>query len=478
MTNALSQLDELWEANADYARSVGLSGSATRTLLYLFALRFLSTHEPQLQNFWREMRLDSVFRQPFTGEKLDELTRVIEKRFPQLTRVFTQQLLPGLRATESLLERWVRSLDALGGTIKVNSREFGTWFSQKCESVVLGGGDGFQLTTPRPVAELMLRLAAPCANESVHDPCLGIGTILAVAAARIETREQSPTLSGQEIQPDVADLARLRLFLLGAHDVRINIGDVLRHPQFTQPGGPMNAELGIWPADDLELETFDVVLCDPPYGQRFGDTRFAEIDPYRRFVYGRLGRASGDMAFAQHAIACLKPHGRSVTLIPHGPLLRGGADLDIRTNMIAADVIDAVIGLPSGVLPGQSLELALLLCGRNKKESGRADKILFINASHRREALATTGNWQSLTDEIVAILENRKEVPNLARIVSREEIENNAFSLQPRRYIDRESQTSRIDILAAFLEARRSEHEAIQHAERMTDLLTQLERTK
>lgn len=480
MTDTSSQLDGLWETNVDYARSIGFSG-ATRTLLYLFALRFLSTQDKILEGLWGEVR---IRHGRFSGnlglarEMLQKLTQGVEKRFPELEQVFTQQLLPGLGSAESLLDRWVWGLDVLGASVKVTSSDFGHWFDRMCETIAVGGADGFQFATPRPLAELMVHLAAPTFGESVHDPCAGVGTILAAAVTRVGNPQNLPALSGQEIEPGVVALAQLRLFLLGASEIRLRSGDVIRHPEFVQNV----TETDFFGRSRLtkgnDLETFDVVLCDPPYGQRFGDIHFAEFDPYRRFVYGRPGRTSGDLAFVQHAIACLKPHGRAVTLIPHGPLFRGGADVRIRTNMIADDVIDAVIGLPSGMLPGLSLELALLLCRRDKKESGRPERVLFIDASQRRDALGTSSKWQALADEIVSICANSTDVPSFARVVARTEIEHNLCSLQPRRYISREDQTQSVDIRATLAEAVRHERDAVRHAELMERLLEQLSGVK
>lgn len=477
MTDVSLQLDALWEANTDYARSIGLSGATTRSLLYLFALRFLSTGNETLESLWRELgtrQSRSSGNLGSANEKLQELTREVEKRLPELQGVFTQQLLPALRSAESLLDRWVSSLDTLGRSVKADPLCFGDWFDQACESVAVGGADGFQFATPRPLAKLMVRLAAPNAGESVHDPCAGIGTILAATVPRVSKPRHSPTLSGQEIQAGVAGLARLRLFLVGARDVRIYVGDVLRHPEFVRHV----TEADPWGRPQLvkshDPETFDVVVCDPPYGQRFGDVQFAESDPYRRFVYGRPGRTSGDMAFIQHAIACLKPHGRAVTLIPHGPLFRGGADAQVRTNMIADDIIDAVIGLPSGMLPGLSLEPALLLCRRDRKKLGRAGRILFIDASQCRDQLATSSKWQGLTDEIASIFAHYSDAPALAKVVPLAEIEANEFSLQPRRYVTERDRTQRIDTRAALAEAADYEREAASHAERMAQLLRQL----
>jgi type I restriction enzyme M protein len=328
--------------------------------------------------------------------------------------------------------------------------------------------------TPRPLAQLMVRLAAPIADDSIHDPCMGIGTILAAAVAQADPAAQLLALSGQEIQPGVAALARLRLFLLGARNVRVHVGDVLRNPAFVQrethttpPGWRPFEESG-------GLETFDVVLCDPPYGQRFGDIQFAESDQYRRFVYGLPGRTSGDMTFIQHTFACLKPTGRAVVLIPHGPLFRGGADMEVRHNMIAGDIIDAVIGLPAGMLPGLSLELALLICRRNKKDLGREAHVLFIDASQQRDAPGNPAKWQTLADEIVSICADPADRPSLSRVVARAEIEANEFSLQPRRYIARQDPKDRIDIQSTMAEARDLEHAAVRYAEAMEQLLGRL----
>jgi type I restriction-modification system DNA methylase subunit len=143
--------------------------------------------------------------------------------------------------------------------------------------------------------------------------------------------------------------------------------------------------------------------------------------------------------------------------------------------MLADDIVDAVIGLPSGTLPGLSIEPALLICRLDRKDEKRAGHILFIDASQRRDALRSSSAWQALADEIVSIYSSGTDSPSLARVATRTEVEHNLSSLQPRRYIARDMHLDPIDPRAALEEAAVHEAEATRNAAIMDRLLDRLD---
>jgi hypothetical protein len=447
MAELLAELQTLFDRNVDRSRSIGWAGSAARVLLQLFVLRFFSTTTTLELAKLGERLADrrEVANHPAT---IDLLARVVEDEFPQLRGIFTDHMMPGLRSAESLLPQWIDDLYNMGPMLKECADLFGGWFGAMVDSVVGGGGTGSQYTTPRAVADLMLKLSDAKPHESVHDPCVGLGALLAAAITQSPQRAVQINVSGQEIDPDIAVFARLRLFLLGARNALILVGDVLRRPLFR------HAE---------QLRRFDLVLCDPPYGQRLGSAEFAHFDYHERFPFGAPGRASSDVAFLQHAISCTAPNGRALVLIAHGPLFRGGGDATVRKNLVLADVIEAVIGLPFGVLPGLPIEPALILC-RQQKDAGRAGNILFVDASERREVLGSPLLWQQFVNELHAIVREARSVPELSQVVSNEEIANHQFSLQPRRFVARKQERARIDVQHFLAEAARFEVEGSRQA--------------
>ena len=66
-------------------------------------------------------------------------------------------------------------------------------------------------------------------------------------------------------------------------------------------------------------------------------------------------------------------------VVPHGVLFRGSQEGEIRKGILEDDLVEAVIGLPSGLFYGTGIPAALLIINKNKGVERRG-KVLFINA--------------------------------------------------------------------------------------------------
>ncbi len=77
-----------------------------------------------------------------------------------------------------------------------------------------------------------------------------------------------------------------------------------------------------------QLETFNVILANPPYSiKRWNRSKF-ENDPYGRNLFGTPPQGTADYAFQQHILKSLDPkNGRSIVLWPHGILFRDSEKL-------------------------------------------------------------------------------------------------------------------------------------------------------
>ena len=53
--------------------------------------------------------------------------------------------------------------------------------------------------------------------------------------------------------------------------------------------------------------------------------------------------------FVQHMISSLNSKGKMAVIMPHGVLFRGGAEKEIRTGIVESRILEAIIGLPSGL---------------------------------------------------------------------------------------------------------------------------------
>ena len=105
-------------------------------------------------------------------------------------------------------------------------------------------------------------------------------------------RESFGRIYGQEKNLATSAIARMNLYLHGAQDFRVTQGDTLRSPNYMYRG---------------ELQTFDCVVANPPFGlKNWGADAFAS-DVYGRNIWGCPTDASADFAWIQHIVKSMDP---------------------------------------------------------------------------------------------------------------------------------------------------------------------------
>lgn len=307
---------------------------AGRRVLALTALGALAASAGE-DEAWRRVRNVSVhggsgFDQ---AAALDDVAHRVERAVPELIGVFTQALIPDLLQVRGELP----GLTALAvQTLEISdvglAGEFGRWFDEALDIVSVGRHMG-EFTTPRGLAALMARLAAPSAGQRVIDPSCGLGSVL----ARLGDLAPHLVLSGQDRSALAAAYGRLRLYLLDQHtDIRVE--DALKIETFRSE------------------ETFDRVVCNPPFGQAgadLEDTLLKQRFPDIPFRYEAL--------FLSYCQQRLAPNGRGVVAVPYPFLSRRGREADYRKWLVSAGHVEGIVALPSGVVSWTDVPMALIV---------------------------------------------------------------------------------------------------------------------
>ena len=286
------------------------------------------------------------------------------------------------------------------------------------------GKMGGQFYTPNEVIKLLIDLVKPGEGMDIYDPTCGTGGILISARNYVEANGQDTSnvfLSGQEINFQTLVVCKLNMLLHGIFNSDIKSGDTLQNPQHIK---------------NEEIMKFDRVVANPPFSLGNWGRKYAENDFYQRYQFGVPPKHSGDMAFVQHMIASLKDDGVMGVVVTHGVLLRGGAEGEIRRGILENDLLEAVIGLPSLLLPGTSIPCSLLIINKKKKPHKKG-KVLFIDASHnfRKEKLKNIIGQDEI-GKIVSCFDSFEEIDSFSKIVSINQLKNNSFNLYVKRYID------------------------------------------
>jgi len=222
--------------------------------------------------------------------------------------------------------------------------------------------------TNRTLVHLMAQMLEPHPGESCYDPTCGTAGMLISTVAELKRQGKewrNLSLYGQELNYGTSAIGKMNMFLHGIEDAHIAHGDTLKNPAFTNVDG--------------HLQTFDIVLANPPYSIKNWDRELFSNDPYGRNMWGTPPQGRADYAFFQHIAASLKPRtGRAAILFPHGVLFRQ-EEATMRHAAVESDLIEAVIGLGPGLFYNSPME-AVVIVLRATKPQERKNKILFINA--------------------------------------------------------------------------------------------------
>ena len=286
------------------------------------------------------------------------------------------------------------------------------------------GKKGGEFYTPSEVVKLLVALLQPHAGMRIYDPTVGSGGMLVQTRNYLVAHGENPanlSLFGQEMNLNTWAICKMNMFLHGVFNADIRKGDTIREPQHVQNG---------------ELMRFDRVIANPPFSLAAWGKDSADNDGYGRFPYGTPPKDSGDLAFVQHMIASLNNEGMAGVVMPHGVLFRGSSEKEIRKGILKDDLLEAVIGLPAALFYGTGIPASILIINKNKPAQ-RQGKVLFINAELDYQE---GKNQNSLREEdiakIVATFNNYADVKRYAKVVSLEEIAENDYNLNIRRYAD------------------------------------------
>ncbi len=313
------------------------------------------------------------------------------------------------------------------------------------------GKKGGEFYTPREVERIIIGIVKPHQKDHIYDPTAGSGGFLLEAYNYLKDKSNEQLartlyLYGQEINISTFAIAKINMFLHGLDSADIRRGDTLANPQFLNNMG--------------NLQTFDIVVANPPYSIKDWEFELFKNDKYGRTQgYELPPQKNADYAFVLHILKSLNVNGRAGVVLPHGVLFRGGSEGRIREQIIKNDLLEAVIGLPPKLFYGTGIPAAILIFNRNKAENKKG-KVLIIDAE--RDFLeGKNQNFLRKQDieKIIKVYNQYQDVEKYARAVDIKEVEGNEYSLNVRRYIDGNEEQEQIDVKQVWKELKTLEVE-------------------
>jgi type I restriction-modification system DNA methylase subunit/predicted DNA-binding transcriptional regulator AlpA len=327
--------------------------------------------------------------------------------------------------------RWLRSVSAstlmplnqfLRELSRLHPEQLREAFETFHDRLTLSVKRGYDTTaTSADLTDLIATLAADIPGP-VHDPVVGSARMLFAVGAQGRNRI---ALTGQEINPGVWAQAVQRAVIRGEAQARIVLGDTILDDKF----GLSNAS---------------VVVMDPPYGLRVPNPDHLHLDG--RFRFG-VSSSTADMLWPQIAIAHLADRGRAFVLAPMRTLFASSTG-KVRKELIRQGVVEAIIGLPSGLAMTTHVPLALWILAR-PGQTADPERVLLIdgtrnkNLDHGALALAVRA-WRD--QKLVA-----EDLP--ATTVSIADLASNEWVLTPSRWIVEEKEAPTVETVVGKFDA-------------------------
>ena len=297
--------------------------------------------------------------------------------------------------------------------------------------------------TPSEVSLMLAMLTKGEEGSKIYDPTCGSGSLLIKAAQQVGSRNVA--LYGQENNGSTWALAVMNMFLHGFDNASIRWGDTIRNPLHL--------------SSSTSLEKYDVVVANPPFSLKKWGKEEADSDTFNRFWRGVPPAGRGDWAFVSHMIEVAKEEtGKVGVVVPHGVLFRGSSEGKIRQQVIKENILEAVIGLPSGLFFGTGIPAAILVFNKGRTiQTNQTTDILFIDASEHYQS-GTNQNQlrQQDIEKVVQTYRNFADGKYTAGVVEDkysyvatfDEVKENDYNLNIPRYVDTFEEEEPVDMPA------------------------------
>ena len=304
-----------------------------------------------------------------------------------------------------------------------------------------GGGEFF---TPTSIVQLIVEIIEPYSGR-IFDPACGSGGMFVQSANFIQAHHKSAntqlSVYGQEKTAATVRLGKMNLAVHGIH------GDIRQGNSYY---------------DDIHesVGKFDFVMANPPFNVDDIDKDRIKNDP--RFKFGMPAVNNGNYIWVQSFYSALNSNGRAGFVMANSASDARNSELEIRKRILLDKAVDVMVAIGPNMFYTVTLPCQLWFLDKGKKDTDRADKVLFIDIrhifsqidrSHREltsqqiEFIANIVNLyrgekpefihesEVLFRENHLSIEGYADVLGLCRVVTLEEIELQEWSLNPGRYI-------------------------------------------
>jgi type I restriction enzyme M protein len=373
------------------------------------------------------------------GQAVNDAMKAIEDENEELRGVLPRTY---TALTNSSLATLLRNVNAVLGDIDGDG--FGKVYEYFLGKFAMAEGQkGGEFFTPTSLVRLIVEIIEPF-NGRILDPACGSGGMFVQSARFVEEHRRSGgerlSIYGQERVEETVKLCRMNLAVHGL-------------------GGQVRQANTYY--EDLfdSVGAFDYVMANPPFNVNKVDKAKLVDDP--RFPFGLPRSDNANYLWMQIFYSALNERGRAGFVMANSAADAGGSELEIRKKLIEDRAVDIVVSVSPNFFYTVTLPCTLWFYDKGKRDTNRADKVLFIDArnvyhqidrAHRDflpEQIEFLANIARLyRGEQVEAREGSAElmqanfaegvyvdVPGLCKVATVAEVENQGWSLNPGRYV-------------------------------------------
>ncbi|MEY8241025.1 MAG: class I SAM-dependent DNA methyltransferase [Cycloclasticus sp.] len=373
---------------------------------------------------------------------LEKENEAIKDALPKSFTVFDNTILASLLKNFSNIRFDIGS-DVFGRIYEYFLTEFARSEGQ-------GGGEFF---TPSPLVRLIAEIIEPY-HGKVYDAACGSGGMFVQSAAFVEGHNK---VAGDELscfgQEKTADTVRLAKMNLAVHGLQ---GDIREGNSYY---------------DDIHQSVgkFDFVMANPPFNVNNIQKERLEDDK-ARFPYGMPRTDNGNYIWIQQFYTALREgKGRAGFVMANSASDARASEMEIRKQIIQDSGVDVMVAIGSNFFYTVTLPCTLWFFDKSKPTKHK-DKVLFIDARHiYRQVTRSVRDFNSEQLNFIAnivrlyrgdkvdntFLDNHpdadnngdyqinkhfnkskyQDIPGICKVATLKEIEDQAWSLNPGRYV-------------------------------------------
>jgi len=290
------------------------------------------------------------------------------------------------------------------------------------------GKSGGQFYTPSCVVKTLVEVLKPFENCRVYDPACGSGGMFVQSAKFLQAhggKRGAISVYGQEAEADTWKMAKINMAIRG-----------------------ISADFGKYQADTFTNDQHptlkaDFILANPPFN--YHPWHQEELVDNVRWKYGVPPAGNANFAWIQHMIHHLAPNGKIGLVLANGALSsQSGGEGEIRKKIIEADLVEAIVAMPSNLFYSVTIPVTLWFITRGKKQKG---KTVFIDA--RKMGTMVDRIHRELSDEDIAKIAGTVESfqkgtlegeKGFCAVADLQEIAKQDYILTPGRYVGIEEQ--------------------------------------